>query len=139
MGDRINGNIETIFLLTCLNKSCKCITMLTATTSHFNIFFHTFCFWKLGRTVSNQDVWDLLTDITHHLSTPVRSKPVEVLQLASEITQAFHGLRITTCKSAKDRTAMSVTLEQIQWLKVILYLLYFMSVILFSDVIFMTY
>ncbi|CAH8475537.1 unnamed protein product [Schistosoma bovis] len=88
---------------------------LTSLRAYFNRY--TKHFGAPGRTVSNQDVWDLLTDITHHLSTPVRSKPVEVLQLASEITQAFHGLRITTCKSAKDRTAMSVTLEQIQWLK----------------------
>ncbi|CAH8484525.1 unnamed protein product [Schistosoma rodhaini] len=88
---------------------------LTSLRAYFNRY--TKHFGAPGRTVSNQDVWDLLTDITHHLNTPVRSKPVEVLQLASEITQAFHGLRITTCKSAKDRTAMSVTLEQVQWLK----------------------
>ncbi|KAK4472485.1 hypothetical protein MN116_003733 [Schistosoma mekongi] len=88
---------------------------LASLRSYFNRY--TKHFGAPGRTVSNQDVCDLLTDISHYLTPPIRSKPVEVLQLASEITQAFHGLRITTCKSAKDRTAMSVTLEQIQWLK----------------------
>ncbi|CAH8443685.1 unnamed protein product [Schistosoma turkestanicum] len=88
---------------------------LTSLRAYFNRY--TKHFGAPGRTVSNQDVCDLLTDITHRLNPPVHSKPVEVLQWASEITQAFHGLRITTCKSAKDRTAMSVTLEQIQWLK----------------------
>ncbi|TNN19768.1 Type I inositol 3,4-bisphosphate 4-phosphatase isoform 2 [Schistosoma japonicum] len=88
---------------------------LESLRSYFNRY--TKHFGAPGRTVSNQDVCDLLTDISHYLTPPIRSKPVEVLQLASEITQAFHGLRITTCKSAKDRTAMSVTLEQIQWLK----------------------
>ncbi|KAF6777778.1 Type I inositol 3 4-bisphosphate 4-phosphatase [Paragonimus kellicotti] len=63
-----------------------------------------------------QDICDLIADIRHIVQSP-RNKPVELLEYASEITHAFGGLRFTSCKSAKDRTSMSVTLEQIRWLK----------------------
>jgi hypothetical protein len=41
-----------------------------------------------------------------------RKKRPEILQLSSDLCRGISGGRVTVCKSAKDRTGMSVTLEQ---------------------------
>lgn len=40
------------------------------------------------------------------------SRPVELLHIVAEITRLVGGIRVTNCKSGKDRTGVSVSLEQ---------------------------
>ncbi|OQS04192.1 inositol-3,4-bisphosphate 4-phosphatase, partial [Thraustotheca clavata] len=53
-----------------------------------------------------------LLEQTVQQSMASRKKFPEVLQLSSRIVRLMNGGRVTVCKSAKDRTGMSVTLEQ---------------------------
>lgn len=46
-----------------------------------------------------------------------KSKNVEVIHVAAEVTRAMRGLRAIMCKSGKDRTSMAVTLEMVHILQ----------------------
>ncbi|CAH0577895.1 unnamed protein product [Chrysodeixis includens] len=61
-----------------------------------------------SRTKPLEEVMETLR-ICVHKKVP---KNVEVLHLASLATRLMNGVRFTSCKSAKDRTGMAVTLEQ---------------------------
>ncbi|XP_037028199.1 inositol polyphosphate-4-phosphatase type I A isoform X2 [Bradysia coprophila] len=66
---------------------------------------------KTEITVQVQTVTDLLFEMEESLRSNA-SKNIKILHLAEDICRAVQGLRLTSCKSAKDRTGMAVTLEQ---------------------------
>ncbi|XP_033210596.1 inositol polyphosphate-4-phosphatase type I A isoform X2 [Belonocnema kinseyi] len=64
------------------------------------------------RSPLNQTLADMMANLKTCVQTKV-NKNVNVLQLSSQICRRMRGLRFTSCKSAKDRTGMSITLEQV--------------------------
>ncbi|CAF0745146.1 unnamed protein product [Rotaria sordida] len=71
----------------------------------------------INKSVDNlpDDIPDLMKLLEHtiYLNKP---KNVDIFPLAEKICRRAYGIRVTGCKSAKDRTSMSFTLEQGQLL-----------------------
>ena len=60
---------------------------------------------KLDRDLAN------LARLVREETTSADKRP-RIVQIAADITRMLQGLRITFCKSGKDRTSMGVTLEE---------------------------
>ncbi|XP_044014842.1 inositol polyphosphate-4-phosphatase type I A isoform X2 [Aphidius gifuensis] len=65
-----------------------------------------------GRSHVNQSLGDLIIKLKSCVQEKI-SKNTDILQISSQICYKMKGLRLTSCKSGKDRTGMAITLEQV--------------------------
>lgn len=61
---------------------------------------------------SGAEVHSLLRELDDNIRWSTQAKNVEMLQAAERVCVLLGGMRVTFCKSGKDRTGMVVTLEQ---------------------------
>lgn len=45
----------------------------------------------------------------------VKAKNIRILELVGKVTKLINGTTITCCKSAKDRTSVSITLDEVRF------------------------
>ncbi|CAF1149959.1 unnamed protein product [Adineta ricciae] len=71
----------------------------------------------INKSINNlpEDIPDLLKQLEHTIHSN-KPKNVNIFTLAEKVCRRAYGVRVTGCKSAKDRTSMGFTLEQGQLL-----------------------
>ncbi|GMG16009.1 unnamed protein product [Phytophthora fragariaefolia] len=83
--------------------------------------FADWCLKKQRRDMASAPIYDTedldriqasLTALKVSIQLSGRSKRMSILSLSSSIARCVGGGRVTMCKSAKDRTSMSITLEE---------------------------